>query len=430
MRYTPIDPELFIQNRKRLALALEPNAIAVFNSNDVMPTSADGVFPFNQNSDIFYLSGIDQEETILVLRPGAIPEKHREILFIRKTDKKIATWEGHKYTKEEAREASGIRTVYWTSEFERIFRPLVFESERIYLNTNEHTRADVSVETRDARFLKKCTRDYPLHAYRRLAPIMQRLRAIKSAGEIELIREACRITEKAFRRMLGFIKPGAWEFEIEAEMIHEFLMNRSSRHAFSPIIASGENSCVLHYLQNDQRCADGDVLLMDFGAEYANYAADVTRTVPVNGRFTPRQRDVYNVVLRVMKGAKEMLRPGSNLEEYNKAVGKIMESELIGLGLLDKESVKNQKKDDPLYKKYYMHGASHYMGLDVHDIGDIRRPFEPGMVFSCEPGVYIREESLGIRLENDILITDGDPVDLTETIPIDPEEIEDLMNRP
>ncbi len=427
MRYSPIDPTLFIRNRKRVMLALEPNAIAVFNSNDIMPTSADGVLPFNQNSDMFYLSGIDQEETILVLCPGAKSEKHREILFIRKTDKKIATWEGKKYSKKEAGETSGIRSVHWTSEFETIFRPLVFESDRIYLNTNEHLRADVSVETRDARFLGKCKNDYPLHAYGRLAPIMRGLRAIKSPEEIELIRHACRITEKAFRRMLGFIEPGVREFEIEAEMIHEFLMNRSRRHAFAPIIASGENSCVLHYLKNDQLCKDGAILLMDFGAEYANYAADVTRTVPVNGRFTPRQRDVYNAVLRVLKGAKDMLRPGSNLEEYNKAVGGIMESELIGLGLIDREDVKNQDEDDPAYKKYYMHGASHYMGLDVHDIGAKHRPFEPGMVFTCEPGIYIPDESLGIRLENDILITDDDPVDLTETIPIEAEEIEDLM---
>lgn len=419
---------MFVRNRQRLKLALAPNSIAVFNSNDIMPTSADGVFPFNQNSDIFYLSGIEQEETILVLCPGATSEKHREILFIREPDKKSDTWEGRKYTKEEAGEASGVRSVHWTSEFEGMFRPLVLESDRIYLNTNEHARADVTVETRDARFLKKCMNDYPLHSYGRLAPIMSRLRAIKSPAETELIRRACRTTEKAFRRVLAFIEPGVWEFEVEAEMTHEFLMNRSRGHAFAPIVASGENSCVLHYVKNDHQCEDGHVLLMDFGAEYANYAADVTRTVPVNGRFTARQRDVYNAVLRVLKGARDLLRPGNNLEEYNKAVGKIMEAELVGLGLIAREDVKTQEEDDPLYKKYYMHGASHHMGLDVHDIGDRHRPFEPGMVFSCEPGIYIREEALGIRLENDILITENEPVDLTETIPIEADEIEALMN--
>ncbi|MCP4345140.1 MAG: M24 family metallopeptidase [Desulfobacterales bacterium] len=428
MRYLPIEKELFIQNREKFVKHLKPHSVAVFNSNDIMPTSADGIMPFVQNTDIFYLSGIDQEESILVICPDAEEEKHREILFIKETNELIAIWEGHKLTKEQASDISGIKTVLWLSEFGKIFRPLAIESDNIYLNTNEHLRADLTVETRDARFLEWCRKAFPLHRYERLAPVMHKLRAVKSPVETDLIQHACNITEKAFRRVLGFIKPGVWEFEIEAELYHEFLMNRSKGPAFKSVIASGSNSCVLHYITNNCQCRDGDILVADFGAEYANYASDITRTVPVNGRFSKRQKDVYNAVLRVQKAATGMLSPGNTLEEYNKEVGKVTEKELIGLGLLDAEEVKKQDEDKPLFKKYFMHGTSHHMGLDVHDFGNKYRKFEPGMVFTCEPGIYIKDESLGVRLENDILITDSGPVDLTKNIPVEADEIEELMN--
>ncbi|MBW1901291.1 MAG: aminopeptidase P N-terminal domain-containing protein [Deltaproteobacteria bacterium] len=429
MKYNPIDPQLFVDNRKRLAGNLQSKSVAVLNANDIMPTSADGTYPFVQTTDLFYLSGIDQEETVLLLCPGAVEEKHREVLFIRETNEKTAVWEGEKYSKGQATEISGIQMVCWTSEFERVFRDLVFECEHIYLNSNEHLRADVTVETRDARFLKWCMDAYPLHDYDRLAPIMHDLRAVKSDVEIDLIRQACGITEKAFRRLLGFVKPGVWEFEIEAEICHEFLKNRSNGPAYPSVVASGRNSCVLHYVKNDLQCRDGDILLMDLGAEYAHYASDVTRTIPINGKFTNRQRDVYDAVLRIQRAAIQMLKPGNTLEKYNEAVGNLVQDELIVLGLIDAKAVKKQPEDEPLYKKYFMHGTSHYLGLDVHDYGNKYRKFEPGMVFTCEPGIYIPEEAIGIRLENDILITKNDPIDLTEDIPIEANEIEALMSK-
>lgn len=427
MRYAPIDRELFIRNRAEFSGSLKPRSVAVFNASDVAPKSADGVRRFIQQTDMIYLCGIDQEESILVLCPDAAEKKHREVLFIRETNEKIATWEGPKYTQEEARDISGIRTVYWTSQFEGVFRGLALESDRIYLNTNEHSRADVSVETRDGRFLKWCKAAYPLHRYERSAPILHRLRAVKSPIETALIQRACDITEKAFRRVLGVIRPGVWEFEIEAEICHEFLKNRSRWPAYEPIIASGPNACILHYVRNDRQMADGDLVLMDFGAEYAHYAADLTRTVPVNGRFSPRQRAVYDAVLRVQRAAIQMLRPGNALKTYHQAVGALMEKELIDLGLLDADEVKRQDEHAPLYRGYFMHGTSHHLGLDVHDYGSASRAFEPGMVFTCEPGIYIREEGIGIRIENDVLITDTGPVDLMGNIPIDAEEIESLM---
>ncbi len=428
MRYISVENRLFIENRKQFAAHLKPGSIAVFNSSDVMPKSADGIRRFVQHTDIFYLCGIDQEETILVICPDATEEKHREILFIRETSEEIAIWEGQKHTIEKAAEISGIKTVYWTSRFENIFRMLVFESEHIYLNTNEHLRADVTVETRDARFIKWCRAAFPLHKYERIAPIMHRLRAVKASAEIATIRQACDITGKAFRRLLGFIKPGVWEYQIEAEIWHEFIRNRSRGPAYESIIAAGADTCVLHYVKNDKQCRDGDLVLMDFGAEYAGYAADLTRTIPVNGRFTDRQRAVYNAVLRVMKAGTGMFVPGNDFESCNKAVGQLMEKELIGLGLLDEDKVRDQNPEQPLYRKYFMHGLSHHLGLDVHDYGSKYRKFEPGMVLTCEPGIYIREEGIGIRIENDILVTDKEPMDLMADIPREAEEIEQMMN--
>jgi Xaa-Pro aminopeptidase len=428
MRYQPIDSNLFIGNRARLTERLKPGSVAVVNSNDIMPTNADGSHSFVQSTDLFYLTGIDQEETILIMCPDAIEKKHKEVLFIREVNEETAIWEGEKYTKDQATATSGIQIVYWTRDFERVFRDLVFESKAIYLNTNEHMRADITVETRDARFLRWCKAIYPLHKYRRLAPIMHELRMIKSDVEVSLIQHACNITRQAFLRLLHYVRPGVFEFEIEAEICHEFLKNRSNGPAYPSVIASGHNSCVLHYTKNNRQCLDGELLLMDFGAGYAHFASDVTRTIPVNGRFTERQRDVYNAVLRVQRAAIEMLKPGNTFDEYNKEIGNVVQTELIGLGLLDASAVKDQPEEMPLYKKYFMHGISHHLGLDVHDYGSRHGRFAPGMVLTCEPGIYIREEAIGIRLENDILITDQGPVDLTKDIPIEAEEIETLMH--
>ena len=428
MKYHPIDPTLFVENRNRLVKLLKPNSIAVFNSSDIMPTSADGVFPFIQQTDLFYLCGVDQEESVLVIFPDAKEEKHTEILFVRETNEQIAIWEGQKYSKDGASRVSGIKTVYWHKEFENIFKGLVCQADNVYLNTNEHLRADMAVETRDSRFIQWCQRVFPLHNFERLAPLMHDLRAVKSPAEVDIIKQACDITEKAFRRLLGFIKPGVWEFEIEAEIFHEFIRSRSRGPAFASIVASGIDSCTLHYIKNDKQCRSGDLVLMDFGAEYAHYNADLTRTVPVNGKFSERQKAVYNAVLTVQRGAIELLRPAMTIDTYHAQVGRIMESELIKLGLLDSAQVKHQPQDKPLYKQFFPHGTSHHLGLDVHDYGDKFRKFEPGMVFTCEPGIYIPNEAIGIRIENDILITDADPVDLTANIPIEADEIEALMN--
>jgi Xaa-Pro aminopeptidase len=427
MKYLPINNQLFINNRKRFAALLKPNAIAIFNSNDVLPTNADGSLKFKQNSDIFYLSGIDQEESILVIYPDAKDGVHKEVLFLKETNEHIAIWEGHKLTKAEALKVSGIEKVYWLNEFKTVLRSLMAEAEIIYLNTNEHVRAVVETETREARFVKWCMTEYPVHKYERSAPLMHNLRAIKQDTEIELVQQACNITEKGFRRLLSFIKPGVWEYEIEAELIHEFTRHRSNGFAYTPIIASGYNSCVLHYIDNSLQCKDGDILLLDVAAEYANYNSDLTRTIPVNGKYTSRQKDVYNAVLRVMKTATKMLVPGTLMADYQKTVGQLMEEELIKLNLLSADDVKKQNPDAPLYKKYFMHGTSHYLGLDVHDVGNRYRKFEAGMVFTCEPGIYIREESLGIRIENNILITNNGPKDLMANIPIEANDIEALM---
>lgn len=428
MKYMPIDNSLYIQNRSNFIKHLKPNSVAVFNSNDVMPTNADGTMPFRQNNDLLYLSGVDQEESILVIAPNASNFKHREILFVKETSELIAIWEGEKLDKVDATKQSGIETVYWLSQFESIFHSLVTEAEHIYLNQNEHLRAITTVETRDDRFRADCKNKYPDHEYERLAPIMRKLRPIKSQLEIDVMQQACSITEKGFRRLLEFVKPGVMEYEIQAELMHEFLCNRSRGFAYEPIIASGYNACVLHYIQNNMECKAGDVILLDVGAEYANYASDMTRCIPVSGKFTDRQKDVYNAVLRVMKGATAMLTPGTLHDEYHNEVGKMMESELIGLGLLDKHDVDKQDINNPLYKKYFMHGTSHHIGLDVHDVEERYRPFEEGMVLTVEPGLYIREESLGIRLENDVVITKDGQHDLMANIPLEADEIEDLMN--
>jgi Xaa-Pro aminopeptidase len=428
MKYHPIDSGLFVKNRKKFTAMMAPASLAVFNSNDIYPIGADSTMPFQQQRDIFYLSGVDQEESILLLFPDALNPKHREILFLRETNDHIAVWEGAKLSKEQAFEVSGIKTVYWLTEFDKIFFDLMTEAKTIYFNTNEHYRQAVVTETRDDRFITATKAKFPAHQVARSFPIMEALRGVKEPEEIELIQTACNITEKGFRRLLGFVRPGVWEYEVEAELLHEFIRNRSRGFAYTPIIASGASANVLHYIENNKMCKDGDLLLLDVAAEYANYASDLTRTIPVNGKFTARQRRVYDAVLRVKNEATKLLVPGTLWAEYHKEVGKIMTSELLGLGLLDKADVANENPDWPAYKKYFMHGTSHHMGLDTHDYGALKTPMKANMVFTVEPGIYIPEEGFGVRLEDDVVIQEqGEPVNLMANIPIEAEEIEGLM---
>ena len=429
MKYLPINNQLFIKNRTKFTAQMKPKSIAVFNSNDVFTTGADSTLPFEQSSDLFYLSGADQEESILVLFPDAIEEKHREILFLTETNKHIEIWYGAKYSKKEATEVSGIKTIYWLSEFKKIFFELMTEAETIYFNTNEHYRATIETETREARFIKKWKNDYPAHKVEKSNPILQRIRSVKESEEIDLIQKACDITEKGFRRILQFVKPNVMEYEIEAEFAHEFLRNRSKGFAYTPIIASGNNANVLHYIENNQQCNAGDLILLDVGAEYANFSSDMSRTIPVSGKFTERQAAVYNAVLRVKNEATKLLVPGTLWKEYHVEVGNLMTSELLGLGLLDKADVQNENKDWPAYKKYFMHGTSHHMGLDTHDFGPLETPMTANMVFTVEPGIYIKEEGMGVRIENNVWITAKGNQDLFKNIPIKAEEIEALMKR-
>lgn len=408
---------------------MNPSSIAVFNSNDIYPVGADSTLPFQQARDLFYLSGADQEETILVLFPDALEEKHREILFVRETNEHIAVWEGEKLSEEKAFEVSGIKTVYWLDDFQKIFHDIMTEADTVYFNTNEHYRQSVETETREDRFIKWCKKKYPAHKWEKSNAILQKIRGVKEPEEIEQIQQACNITEKGFKRVLQFVKPGILEYEIEAEYMHEFLRNRSRGFAYTPIIASGYNANVLHYIQNNAQCKDGDMLLMDVGAEYANYSSDMTRTVPVNGKFTKRQKEVYNAVLRVKNESTKMLIPGTLWKEYHVEVGKIMTSELLGLGLLDKADLQNEKSGIPAYKKYFMHGTSHHLGLDTHDYGELKTPMKADMVFTVEPGIYIPNEKMGIRLEDDVVIQEkGEPLNLMKNIPIEVEEIEEFMN--
>lgn len=428
MKYHSINPELFIKNRLKLKKQMVSNSIAIFNSNDIFSTGADSTLPFEQHRNIFYLSGVDQEESILLVFPDAKNELHREILFVKETNDLISIWEGSKLSKRQATISSGIKTVYWLEEFESIFSQLMEESTHFYYNNNEHYRQAVVMETREDRFLKMIKSSYPDHKLLPNFPIMESLRGVKEVEEINLIKTACDITEKGFRRILGFVKPGVMEYEIEAEYAHEFLRNRSKGFAYTPIIGSGYNACVLHYIENNQECKDGDLLLMDVAAEYANYSSDMTRTIPVNGRFTARQKAVYQAVLNVKNEATKLLAPGIMWDAYHVEVGKLMTSELLTLGLIDKADVQNEDPKWPAYKKYFMHGTSHHMGLDTHDFGTLKSPMRSNMVFTVEPGIYIPEENMGIRLEDDVVIQpSGYPVNLMQNIPIEIDEIESLM---
>jgi len=431
MKYLPINPNLFVKNRKKIVQSLLPKSVAIVLSNDEMPRSGDGDFVFRQSSELFYLSGMDQEKTILILCPDHPTERFREILFIRHASKELEIWQGHKYTKQEATETSGIKTIMWEDQFEKVFNDMVLANENIYLNLNENVRFSSEVPYREMRFVEHIKGLFPLHKYHRLAPAITASRLVKEPEEIELIKNAIEITKQAYHRILKFIKPGVMEYEIEAEITHEFLMRRASGHAYPPIIASGAGACVLHYVNNNQECISGDLILIDFGAEYANYNADCTRVIPVNGNFTNRQREVYNATLRVMEYAKSLLIPGITINEYHKKVCKRMEKELIQLGLITQQQVDLESDDMPLEQKaffrYYMHGTSHFLGLDVHDVGSKNDVLQEGMVVTCEPGIYIAEENIGIRLETNIVVGNP-PLDLMADFPILPEDIEEIMH--
>jgi Xaa-Pro aminopeptidase len=429
MKYHPIDRNLYIKNRVKFTAQMKPNSVAVFNSNDIYPISADSTLPFAQHRDILYLSGIDQEESVLLLCPDAPYANQREILFLRETNDHIAVWEGEKLTKSRAFEVSGIKTVYWLSDFHKILNEIMSHTETMYINTNEHYRATVETETREARFVKWWKNTYPAHQVAKSNTILQRIRSIKESEELDLIQNACNITEKGFRRLLSFVKPNVMEYEIEAELLYEFVRNRSRGFAYTPIIASGKNANVLHYIENNQQCKADDLILLDAAAEYANYSSDLTRTIPTSGRYSERQKAVYNAVLRVKNEATKMLIPGTLWKQYHVEVGKVMTSELLGLGLLDKADVQNEKPELPAYKKYFMHGTSHHMGLDTHDYGLLHEPMKANMVFTVEPGIYIPAEGFGIRLEDNVVVQEiGEPFNLMRNIPIEVEEIESLMS--
>ena len=429
MKYQPINSALFIKNRKNFASLMQKNSLAIFNSNDIYPISADSTMPFEQHRDLFYLSGVDQEESVLMLLPDCPNENLREVLFLTETNEHIAVWEGEKLTKEAAFNTSGVQTVFWLQDLEKVLFEMTTYCDTFYINTNEHYRANIVTETREDRFTKWLLAKYPAHSVAKSNPILQRLRAVKDPIELDLMQQACDITEKGFRRILNFIQPGVWEYEIEAELIHEFIKNRSKGFAYTPIIASGNNANVLHYIENNQQCKAGDLILFDIAAEYANYKSDLSRTVPVSGKFSERQKAVYNAVNHVKKEATKLLTPGTIWKDYHVEVGGIMTAELLKLGLLDKADVQNEDKNWPAYKKYFMHGTSHHIGLDTHDYGLLHKPMEANMVFTVEPGIYIPEEGFGIRLEDDVVVQEnGAPFNLMGNIPIEADEIEDIMN--
>jgi Xaa-Pro aminopeptidase len=430
MKYQRLNSEIFIQNRKRFTEKMKPGSIAIFTSHYEYMWNGDAAHPFKQNADLFWLSGIDQEDSYLVLFPDCPVNEYKEALFLKETNEKIAVWDGHKLTEDEAFEISGIKQVFWNSNFPEKIRNIINMAERIYLSVNENDRFAYSSPYKALDFARQIKNEYPLHQFERAAPILQRLRAVKSELELEVMRNAVQISKKGFERIMKFVKPGVGEHQIEAELIHEFLTNRANGHSFAPIVASGASACVLHYVENNKICKDGDLLLVDCGVDYANYASDMTRVFPVNGKFTDRQKQVYNAVLRVMRAAQKLLKPGVMLMEYHKQVGHLMEKELVDLGLISMEDIKNQDAAWPAYKKYFMHGTSHFLGIDVHDVGMRYEPMQTGMTFSCEPGIYIPEEGIGIRIENEILMTESGSMDLMDEAEmlIEVEEIEAFMN--
>ena len=428
MKYDRINADLFKLNRSLFTAKLKKNSVAIFLSNDEHPWNGDATHNFKQNSDLFWLSGVDQEDCSLVLSPDCPVIEMREALFIKRTDDMMVIWNGHKLTQQQAKEVSGVQHVYWMEDYEAKIHSVINYAENIYLNLNENDRASIKTPYKDLRFAREMKDKYPLHEFERAAPILQRLRSIKSPIELDLMNVSIGISEKMFSRLLKFVKPGVKEYEVEAEIIHEYLKNRANGHSFHPIVASGKNACILHYVDNNDTCNDGELLLVDSGVDYANYASDMTRVIPINGKFTARQKQVYNAVLSVMNGAKSLLKPGVLLMEYHKQVGELMEKELVDLGLISLNDIKNQNPNWPAYKKYFMHGTSHFLGIDVHDVGMRYEPMQAGMTFSCEPGIYIQEEGIGIRLENEVLITADGCKDLMAHIPVEADHIESLMN--
>ena len=429
MKYKPLNNSIYKRNRLNFMDQMKGNSMAVFNSNDIYPVSADTELPFEQHRDIFHLTGIDQEETILILCPSAKDDKTREILFIRKSDEHTKIWEGEKLSKDLATVLSGIESVHFVEDFKNVLHSISSKVDTFYINKNEHYRANSPVETREDRFINWLLKKYPAHKVAKSNPILQRLRSIKHLDEIDQIKKACQITKKGFNRVLKFVKPNVWEYQIEAEFIHEFINNSSKGFAYTPIIASGLDNNVLHYIKNNKQCKDGDLILMDVGAEYGNYSSDMTRTIPVSGHFSKRQKEVYNSVLRVKNEATKLLKIGNNWKTFHIQVGEIMTQELFKIGLIDKNDIKNETKKNPAYKKYFMHGTSHHLGLDTHDYGLLEDPFQENMVFTVEPGIYIPAEGFGIRLEDDVVIkSKGEPLNLMSDIPIEADEIEDIMN--
>lgn len=428
MRYEQIPNSLFVNNRKRFVDKMMDNTIAILTSNDIKHNNADDVKGFTQNNDLFYLSGIDQEETILLLYPDAYKNEHREVLFVKETNEQIKIWDGDKLTKERASQISGIERVEWIQDFEMVLQYMAFEADGFYLGHNEHLkRATRDQQTQQDRMIAWCRQKYPLHAYYRAAKITRALRPIKAKEEVSLIQKAADISVESFNRVLKSCRPGIMEYEIEAELSYNLLKSGAKRHAFMPIVASGKNACALHYNANDSECSDGEMVLMDFGVCYANYNSDTTRCFPVNGRFSQRQREVYESVLSCLKAGSKLLVPGTIPSEYEKQMASLIEAELIKLGLLKANEVADQDPANPLYKKYFMHGTAHHIGLDVHDVGLYSQPFQEGMVLTCEPGIYIPEEGIGCRLENDYLLTDKGNLNLTESMPIEMDDIEAIM---
>ncbi|MCB0735288.1 MAG: aminopeptidase P N-terminal domain-containing protein [Bacteroidetes bacterium] len=430
MKYPTIDAQLFIDNRKRFTDLMEPGSIAIFHSNYQYSWNGDAFHKFKQNSDLFWLCGIDQEDTVLVLFPDCPVKEYQQCLFLLETNEHIAIWEGHKYTKEEATTASGIANIFWNDNYLERLRSIINMADNIYLPLNENDRYPFKSPYRNLDMAHQIQQAFPLHNYKRAGKMLQRLRSVKHPLEVDLTREAVAISKKGWERILRSTKPGMMEYEIEADLIHEFIRNRGNGFSFEPIVASGANACVLHYIENKGRVQDGDLILVDCGVDYANYASDMTRCLPANGRFSKRQKDVYNAVLRVMYGARELLKPGTMLMEYHTVVGGMMEKELVDLGLITMDDIKNQDPSWPAYKKYFMHGTSHFLGIDVHDSGMRYEPMQAGNLFTCEPGIYIQEEGIGVRIENNILIQENGYIDLMDEVnmPIEVEEIEAIMN--
>jgi Xaa-Pro aminopeptidase len=429
MKHLPLDPKIFIENRKRFVKEMKPNSIAIFNSNDEVPSNGDALYRFQQNADLYWLCGIEQEDTMVILFPDSPDEKYKEVLVLVRPNEMKEKWDGKRLRAKEGKHISGMKTVVWLDSIDALLQQWIHLAENIYLNTNENDRKANLLETRDYRYIKQMKERFPLHNYERSAKILSRLRSIKTPQEVDVIKTAIDITNKTFRRVLQFIKPGVMEYEIEAEIVHEFLRNRSKGEAYGSIIASGDRARTLHYVFNNDECKDGEMVLMDFGANYGGYAADLTRTIPVNGTFTKRQKEVYNACLHLHNYAKGLLKPGITILDYHDKVGDEATKTFLKIGLLKKEDVKNEDKENRAYRKYLYHGISHHLGLDVHDLGTKVEPLQPGMVLTVEPGIYIEEEQMGIRIENNVWITKDGNIDLMKNIPVTVEEIEKLMKK-